>query len=284
MIKSFIFVKTKNKTYQMNYLKLTTILGIVSTINAQKLELPESATFDTKTNSYYITSLKNNAIFKQDKNGNKSLFTEIDSHHTLGITSSNNTIYVVADDQIKGINIATKKEVFSITINDAQQLNDITNDKSGNLYVSDKVANVIYKINIETKKYSQLVKTNEVISPNGVYFDSASKSLFVCTSVEKGEIFEVNTSTGEAKLLYRTNYGNFDGIAVDNHHNIYVTSWDKEWKTGKLLKFITKSTRKQPIILVDSAKGMADLNYNAKEDKIIVANTLDNSISTIKVK
>ena len=264
MIKYFIFVKTKNNTHQMNYLKLITILGIVSTINAQKLELPESATFDAKTNSYYITSLKNNAIFKQDKKGNKSLFTEIDSHHTLGITSFDNIIYIVADDQIKGINIATKKEVFSITINDAQQLNDITNDKSGNLYVSDKVGNTIYKINTKTKKYSELIKTNEITAPNGVFFDFSSKSLFVCTTVEKGEIFEVNISTGEAKLLYRSNYGNFDGIAVDNYHNIYVTSWDKEWKTGKLLKFITKSTRKQPVILIDSAKGMADLNYNSK--------------------
>lgn len=266
------------------HLYLIPFLCAIFSTNAQKLELPESAAFDTKTNSYYISSLKNNSIFRQDKNGNKSFFTEIDSNHTLGLTISENIIYVVADDQVKGINIASKKEVFSITINDAQQLNDITNDKSGNLFVSDRVANIIYKINIKTKKYSQLVKANEISTPNGVYFDSASKSLFVCTSVEKGEIFEVNTLTGDSKLLYRTNYGNFDGIVVDNHHNIYVTSWDKEWKTGKLLKFIRKSTRKQPIIIIDSAKGMADLNYNSKEDKIIVANTLDNSISTIKAK
>ena len=255
-------------------------LGLSCSLYSQKLDLPESATYHIKSNAYYITSIKNSTIVKQDKTGKKTLFCEIPSPHSLGITNYNNTLYIVADDQIIGIDIASKKQNFIITIKEAQQLNDITADETGNLYVSDRIANNIYRITIATKKYTPLTKPNTIVTPNGVFYDQNSKLLLVCNSVEKSEIFSINSVTGEVKTLYKTNFPNFDGIVMDNHQNIYVTSWDKDWKISKLIRFSKKE--KQPKIIINNAKGMADLNYNTKEDKLIITNSFDNSITLLK--
>lgn len=264
-----------------NALTFCLLLGLVSGIHAQKLELPESAAFDTNSNSYLISSIKHNAIFRQNKTGKQSVFAELQSH-SLGLTISDKTLYVVADDQILGFDTASAKQNFVVTIPDANQLNDISADDAGNLYVSDRLANIIYKINTKTKKFDTLVKPGIITTPNGVFYDTYSKALYVCTSTEKGEIYQVDSENGAAKLLYKSIYGNFDGIAVDADRNIYVTSWDAEWKNTKLVKFA--KNQNNSTVLLSNAKGMADLNYIQKEHKLIIANTLDNSISTLDPK
>lgn len=264
-----------------NTLTFCLLLGWATGIHAQKLELPESAVYDATSDTYFISSIKHNVIFRQNKAGKQSIFTEIQSH-SLGLAISNKTLYVVSDDQILGFDIQTKKQNFMVTIPDANQLNDITADDLGNLYISDRLANIIYKVTVKTKKFEQFTKPNSIPIPNGIFYDPQTKFLYVCTSTDKGEIYQVDLENGAAKLLYKSIYGNFDGIAVDADRNIYVTSWDTDWKNSKLVKFA--KNQNNSTVLMSNTKGMADLNYNFKEHKLIIANTLVNSISVLNPK
>lgn len=243
--------------------------------NAQKLELPESATYHLPTKSFYISNVKSKNIIRQNAKGTQTVFANIDAQ-CLGLTIYKNTLYVVADDQIMGFDITSKKSVFSITIDDAKQLNDISTDETGTLYVSDKAGNNIYKINTKEKKYSKLLKPNSIKAPNGLYYDKTSKVLLVCNTTENSSIFTVDLKDGEVISQFATNYTNFDGLAVDNLGNMYVTSWSKDWKKSKLLQFGKMS--KQPKVLLSNSKGMSDLDYSPALNKLIMVNSFEGTI------
>lgn len=252
----------------------TFFIGIING-NAQKLELPESATYHLPTKSYYISNVKSKNIIRQNAKGTQTVFAHIDAQ-CLGITIYKNTLYVVADDQIIGFDITTKKQVFSITIDEAKQLNDITADEKGVLYVSDKGDNNIYKIDTKEKKFSKLLKQNSIKSPNGLYYDKSAKVLLVCNTTDNSSIFTVSTKDGEIISQFATNYTNFDGLAVDNLGNMYVTSWSKDWKKSKLLLF--GKMAKQPKVLLSNSKGMSDLDFSFALNKLIMVNSFEGTI------
>ena len=249
--------------------------------NAQKLELPESATYHLPTNAYYISNVKSKNIIRQNARGLQTVFVSVDSQ-CLGLTIYKSTLYVVADDQILGFDITTKKLMFSITIDEAKQLNDIAADEKGTLYVSDKGANNIYKIDAKEKKISKLLKQNVIKSPNGLYYDKIAKVLLVCNTTDNSSIFTVNTSDGEIISQFTTNYTNFDGLAVDNSGNMYVTSWSKDWKKSKLL--LLGKMAKQPKVLLSNSKGMSDLDFSIALNKLIIVNSFEGTIKSVNPK
>ena len=248
---------------------------------AQKLELPESATYHSASSSYYISNVKSKNIIKQNAKGTQTVFAHIDAQ-CLGLTIFKNTLYVVADDQILGYDITTKKPVFTISIEDAKQLNDIAVDESGVLYVSDKGDNTIYKINVKEKKHSRLPKQNTIKAPNGLYYDKTSKTLLVCNTTDNSSIFTIDLKTGEVISQFATNYTNFDGLAVDNFGNMFVTSWSKDWKKSKLLQF--GKMAKQPKVLLSNSKGMSDLDFSNTLNKLIIVNSFEGTIKAVNPK
>lgn len=257
------------------YFILHAFLFATASLYSQELELPESATYDVGTKSFYISNVKSKNIIKQNEKGTKSVFAQVDAQ-CLGLTILNNTLFVVADDQILGYDIKTQKNTFTLAINEAKQLNDITTDGIGNLFVSDKGDHNIYKINIKDKKYNKLLKPNSIKCPNGLYYDKASKVLLVCNTVDNSSIYTVDTKSGEIISQFATNYSNFDGLAVDKLGNIYVTSWSKDWKTSKLLQF--GKTAKQPKILLSNSKGISDLDYNPFLNQLIMVFSFEGKI------
>ena len=249
--------------------------------NAQKLELPESATYHLPTQSYYISNVKSKNIIRQNAKGVQTVFTHVDAQ-CLGLTIYKNTLYVVADDQVLGFDITSKKQVFSITLEESKQLNDITADEKGMLYVSDKGDNNIYKIDTKEKKSSKLLKQNAIKAPNGLYYDKTAKVLLACNTTDNSSIFTINTNDGEIISQFATNYTNFDGLAVDNLGNLYVTSWSKDWKKSKLLLF--GKMAKQPKILLSNTKGMSDLDFSVVLNKLIMVNSFEGTINAVNPK
>lgn len=255
------------------------LLSILFSGKAQELNSPESPAYHAKTKSYYVSNIKSNIINQVDHNNKVTTFYDLQGI-SIGLTISKDVIYVITEENIAGIDIATKKQVFHIAIDGAEQLNDITADDKGNLYVTDRLANIIYKIDINKKSYSTLVQKDEIITPNGIVFDKKSGSLLTCTTVENGIIYKINPDNGTIIEKHRTAFSNLDGISADNNGNIYVTSWSLDWKTSKLVKFTSNFKSKE---LVVNTNGMGDIEYNSSTNKIVVANMFTNNLDYIKV-
>lgn len=260
-------------TFKFVYLLF--FINITFSTSAQKPKGPESIAYDAKTKTYYLSSIYDNLIYevKNDTITNKIVTTS----PSLGIGIYNNILYAAhnyksEDDQIKGYDLTTKKEVFFLTIPKSLQLNDIEFDQKGNLFVTDRKDDKVYQVDLHNKTYTIL--TSEIKTPNGLYFDQKQNRLLICNTVEKSTIYSYDLSKKILSSLYTTELPHLDGITMDTKRNIYVSSWSLDWKESAIFKFIPNNNT--PIIFLKNNKGMADITFSKTLKSILIANIYDN--------
>lgn len=263
----------------MNSLSTTFFVFIICisfSVKSQSFDNPESITFDEATDSYYVSNIGSGEILKIDKTGKKTSFV---SGYTsfLGAKLHNGVIYSAennksGDDFVRGFDISTAELVFSLRIPNTKQLNDIEFDNTGNLYISDREGNTIFKVSIDNKSYEIL--DNTINTPNGLYFDIKKNRLLVCNTIDKSAVYEIDLESKKTTLVVKTNYPHLDGVTMDKNGSIYLTSWSIDWKKSILLKYNSNEF----IEIATNSNGMADIEYNQKTNAIDVAQLFDNSI------
>jgi len=255
----------------------------------QELKTPESAVFDQETNTLFVSNLGNQNIQQKKGDGSYTLFVDVKAT-CLGIAIYNHVVYVATnkaggedgDNRIYGYDMATREQVFSLRIDHSKELNDLAFDRSGNLYVSDRGGHVVYKVDVRGQTYSVLVAKNVINTPNGLYYDERAKRLLVCNTIENSSIYSVQVKTGQTRLLLTTGYPHLDGLVVDKHGDIYLTSWSADWGTSTLLRY-KKGLKGKAAELQVNKKGMADMNYCKGNNSLVIANWYDNSVSYFKL-
>lgn len=245
------------------------------------LNNPESVVYEKDTKCYFISNVGNGTICKKNNNGTLKTFAS-GYNSFLGIAIHNGIVYVAedikdGDDFIRGFNSKTGEETFTLPIKNSKQLNDIVIDNDNNLYVSDRVANKIYKVVIDKMTYKEIV-SDTINTPNGLFYDANNNCILVCNTVEKSSIYQINLSTNKVSLLVNTNYPHLDGITMDLQNNIYASSWAKDWKSGKLLKY-----NGDKLTVVHESKGIADIYYNKEKNSIDITNFYANTIQSIQL-
>lgn len=245
-------------------------------VKSQSFDTPESITFDEATDSYYISNIGSGEILKIDKTGIKTSFV---SGYTsfLGVKLHDGVIYSAednksGDDFIRGFDVSTGKLVFSLSIPNTKQLNDIEFDNKENLYVSDREGHIIYKVSISDASYETLDDT--INTPNGLYFDNKKNRLLVCNTIDKSVVYAIDIESKKTTLVVKTNYPHLDGITMDKDGLLYLTSWSIDWKNSILLKYEGKEFTE----IATNSNGMADIEYNQKTNAIDIAQLFDNSI------
>lgn len=146
-----------------------------------------------------------------------------------GIVVSNNILYVVDIDTIKGFNLATKKQVLNMQIKGAHSLSDIA-ASNDTLYVSDSKAGVIYAVDVKKKNYHIFIAIESSLGyPNGIALND--NFLYVGTSDStrfetlKGNVFRIDI---ESKSVYLTSsYGsNIYGLEITKQGIIMLSGYD----------------------------------------------------------
>lgn len=269
--------------YSIHITKILIFYLIPIGIYSQNLKSPESIIYDNKTKSFYLSSLEENFIFTI-KDGISQKFISTPSS-SLGINIYDNIIYVVLnfdkkDDEIRGYDMNSKDEVFKITIPNSKQLNDIEFDNKGNLYVSDRDDNIIYKINVKTKDFEALISKGLIDTPNGLYFDKKSNRLLICNTIKRSSIYSFDLNTKSLVTILDSEYSNFDGITMDNKKNIFVTSWSEDWSKSMLLEINNKNETK---VILENKDGMADIFFSKKLKSILIANIYSHSYLIHKI-
>lgn len=239
---------------------------------ATGLEQPESALFDAANKRIIVSNIVGNPG-EADGNGYLSVLSldgkVITPHWTDGMDApkgmaiSGGKLYVADITKVRVVDLASGKLVASIDVPNAVFLNDMTADASGKAYVTDMLADAIYRIDGDTPEL--FVKDATLASPNGVFADGSR--LIVASwgkgikadfsTAEPGGLLAVDlASKAISPLPGAENFADLDGVIAIGD-TIYATAY----MTGTLYRYKQGGA---PEAIATFKPGSADIGTDGK--------------------
>lgn len=262
----------------MKYVLFTLIIVVFSqNIKAQAFSGPESVEFDYTNNRWLIGNKDSHQVLARDEVGNLSVLlpqSSIGNTGPFGIEIVEDVLYVCAGSRIKGYNLTTLQEVFNVNTG-GTFLNGMTHDNSGNLYVTDFSAKVIYKLNIAAAT-SESVASNLVQSPNGIIFDEPNNRCVFVNWGSNAPIKALDLSTNAVSTVHTTNHGNCDGIALDANGDFYISTWSAQ----NVVKY-NNDFSSGPSIVASGLNNPADIFFNTTDLVLGIPNSGNNTVTFI---
>ncbi|MCX6641400.1 MAG: T9SS type A sorting domain-containing protein [bacterium] len=258
---------------------MVAVLFFQTGISAQNLlSAPESVVYDSIYSRYLASNYNTGHIVAIDLEGNQSYFVQ-NQYCRNGLHIEGNVVYAACIDQgVKGFDLGTGDMVMHVNIPWMINLNDITSDTSGNLYISDVYASMIYKIHLADQSYSIFVDCGTT-PPNGLYYDRPNNRLLVATYTPSGSpIQAVSLVDSSVTNLVNTGFQYLDGITQDNNGDYYFTTW----QTRSVYRYDSLFSN-TPVWVYSNGGGPADLFFNKVLDVLVVPVMGTNHIEYISV-
>jgi DNA-binding beta-propeller fold protein YncE len=252
------------------------------------LKNPQSFIVDPALGNYFISNINGNLlgrdnngfIIKLDSSG-KPLFSirggspQITLHSPEGLAIKGNHLYVADIDSIRWFNKNSGKPLGHIDFTGigVKRLRGLAFDDENNLYVSDVLANAIYKIKTgNDQRISIFQKDNRLGNPSGMIYDSVRKRLLVVTQAT-GKILAVGVA-GKISSVMQKAFNNLHGIAWDREDDLLVS--DKS--AGKIYKIKKFS---QTEIVRENILTPASISFDYARNLILVTSSKGNLAFTI---
>ncbi len=203
---------------------MTALLVIIVVCNAQMLNLPESVVYDQERDRYLVSNWSSGSVVQIDSWGVQSIFISYQQCYA-GLHISGNTIYAACREYgVKGFDLETGLNVLNVPIFGATNINDITSDNAGNLYVSYPTESVIYKVDIATQNWWTFADQN-LDTPNGIMFDEYNNRLVLVSYKNYSPVQAISLDDSVVTTITNTTLHGLDGITRDDAGNWYVSSW-----------------------------------------------------------
>ena len=246
-----------------------------SGINAQFFNKPESVTYDALKDRYLISNVGNGDIVQISDAGDTTFFDRTLAR-TLGMTIVNNILY---DADISGIvtfDLTSDQKITTIPIPGMIELNDITADTSGYLYITDSSAGKVFRMKISDHSYITIVSGINI--PNGILFDAQNNRVLFCQFIVNAPIKQIDLDDLSVTTVITTSFAYFDGLTIDGSGYIYVSSW------GSNAIYRYDNEFSLPAELVSSGhNGPADIYYNQLNNILVVPNVNSNLVDFIPI-
>lgn len=271
---------------------LVVTVSFASSVTIEGFSSPESVI--VKNQDVYVSNvgkeLKPTAkdgdgfISKLDTNGKIKELHFIDGLNApKGMGIIGNTLFVADVDTVKGFDIKTKKEVFSLSFDKVNFLNDITIKDKHSFFVSATDIGAIYEVNIKNKSYKKVI---DFTTANGLFYKdgilyaaelgSSPKTMFD----GKGKFYQINLKNNKLTQL-----GNFEGIldGVQKVGNkIFISDWVNFEKSG-IIRVYDLKTKKESVLKVEPFMGAADLWIDEKSNKLYLPQMIGNKLTIIEL-
>ncbi len=206
------------------FLPLLCLVFISLSLNAQLLNLPESVEYDPYNHRYLVSNWGNGNIIEIDSTGTQSIWLS-NVQCFAGLHRIDSILYVACREYgVKGFNLLTGENVLNVSIPGATNINDITADNSGNLYVSYPPGDVVYKVNIASGQF-WVFADNDLDFPNGMYFEEENNRLVLVSYRMNSTVQQISLADSTVSLITDPGLNNLDGITRGNDGNYYVSSW-----------------------------------------------------------
>lgn len=253
-----------------NSLLLFTACLLSLTAISQSYNGPESVEFDFLNNRWLVANSSNGQIIARDASGNLSVFKSGISPNPYGLEIVGNTLYACCSSTIKGYDLTSANEVFSLNLG-ATFLNGITHDQNGFLFATDFSAKKIFGINIATQSFSAIAQSL-VQSPNGIIYDGANNRLVFVNWGNNAPVKQFSFTDSSVTNIITTTYNNCDGIAIDNSGNWYISNWEN----NSVVRYDNGFAN--PVEVVPSLDQPADIFYNLVNDTLAIPNSGNNTV------
>jgi len=197
--------------------------------------------------------------------------TEVSLHAPKGMALAGELLYVADLDQLKGFDKTTGKLVATVSFLSRSQapvsLTDVAASPTGLLYVTDQMANAIYRVTpTDNHRVDLLIQDDKLAGPAGIAIHPKTNHL-ITVSWEKGKILEI-TPDGQLTELepngfFTSRFQNLSGVDFDRWGNMYVSDFTK----GKVWR-MTRDHRFQ--VIAEHLPAPADIGIDRANNLILV--------------
>jgi hypothetical protein len=252
---------------------------------AQKLELkwetdtllsvPESVRYDPAKNILYVSCIDGKPDEKDGKGYIAKVTTDgkiqkqdwvtgLDAPKGMGIYKNN--LYVADVTRIDVIDIASGKITSRIEVDGAKFLNDITVDKSGNVYVSDSQTGKIHIL--KNGKVDVYFESAELKGTNGLL--ALDNGLYV---LDFSNGFNYKLSTDKKLTKLGETASGADGVEPVGKDEYLVSSWHGE------IYFVNAQGQATKLLdTKDKKVNAADIGFDAKTKTVFVPTFFKNNV------
>ena len=246
---------------------------MISTLSGQLLNNPDSIVWDHVNNQWLVSNYGTGEIIAIDSENVQSVFSDW-LCSTRGLKIKDDKLYAASSYDLAIFDLAGAYLENLIYIPEAVQLNDLDFDSEGNLYVSDYLANNVYKVNVEELTYELLIDYDLYV-PNGLIFDESNNRIIAAAQDQSSSvIFGIDVTTAESEIISNLNIFALDGFAMDSVGNIYVSSWE----TDAVYRYNGNNICTDPLIVVSDVDDPADIYIRQSDNLLAIPLFNENTI------
>ena len=241
-----------------------------------ELKVPESVLFDGARDILYISNINGSPLEKNGKGFISKVTLKGEIENLKWVTGLNapkgsgiwqNKLYVTDIDELVEIDIEAATILNKYPAENAEFLNDITVDESGNIFISDMSDNnTIYKFFDGTLEV--WLQDEQIPSPNGLFIENGT--LFVGTS--DGYLKSINLTDKSITMIAETGFG-IDGVQKIDSGNFIVSDWQ-----GRTAFVSSAGDVKVLMNTAESNINSADIEYIPEKNLLLIPTFFDNRV------
>ncbi len=247
------------------------MLTVITTVNGQYNQ-PNTIVYDQASNRYFISNESGNNIMQVTPPAGPTFFVNPATfvNFPRGMVIANNILYVVDGSDIKGFSLSNGSQVFNTSVSGAFGLKFIAADLSGNLYVTDVLNLVIYRVNNTTGGNNVFV--SGIQSPSGIVYDAANDRLLVGHFQANAGITAVSLSDSSTNSLASSTINQIEGITLDDCNNLYVAASDNN------IYMFDNQFQSAPVTVSSGHNQPMGIYYNPVSDTLAIPNRGNNTV------
>jgi len=234
------------------------------------LRNPESALYDSKSNSLYVSNMGAGTIVRIGADGKV-----IKNDWVTGLTSNkgsalfNGLLYTAETSAVAVIDVDKASIVKRIPVEGAQMLNDLAIDSKGIIYVTDTRGAKVYRIEGD----KPAVYLENMPGANGLLTVNTDLYVLTSTSFQKVDANKVITKIADGFE------NGLDGIAMIAENEFIISNYQG------ILYYVKNDGTKQLLLDTRANRIMSnDISYNSKTKTLYVPSFGTNRIIAYNVK
>lgn len=228
-----------------------------------KYDKPECVVYDPLLERYIVANIGNGCLVETDSANNSNYW--ISGYESFfSMCRDGNTLYTSDGDTLMGFNLLTKERVLTMHIPSINNLDGMTADGDGFLYVIDTGGRV-FKVDIQNETYEILTPHSLPNWPQDCVYDPFNNRVVIAAFQDSAPIVSIDPETGAITTLTTLSAGFYDGITIDQYGNFYFSSYASG---GRVYKYPNDFSSRDVI-----ATGLGQptgLNYNQYDNILAI--------------
>lgn len=226
---------------------------------------PESVEYDPVGDRYFISNTGDGTIKQRDQAGTVTAFASV-SPDPYGLEILGDTLYACSGGSVKGYLLADGSPVFNLSLG-GSFLNGITTDGTY-LYATDFSGLKIYRVDPAAGTFTTWVASTGG-TPNGIVYDAANDVLLVAYWGSGAIVRGYDRTTAAITASVSTGVGSIDGIAIECHGRVVISSWSPN-RISRFEWGIISPVFED--LMVPGLSQPADIDYDTVNHRICIPN------------